>query len=185
MDGRTADQGSTGPDDGHREDPAGPPEDPASPPEAPAGPDPGPQQPSSDTTTIFFATVDTEVDDAPEARPGRLSGDQLRSIDALPARSALLLVQSGANAGARFLLDAEVTTAGRHPTNDIFLDDVTVSRKHAEFVRVASSFVVRDAGSLNGTYVNRDRVESRELSAGDEVQIGKYRLTFHPHRLPS
>ncbi len=168
MDERTADQGRTGGDE--RRDAA----DPAAPAQ-----DAGNRRPSSDTTTIFFASIDAEVDDA---APPRLSGEDLRSIESLPARSALLLVERGANAGARFLLDAELTTVGRHPTNDIFLDDVTVSRKHADFVRGATSFVVRDAGSLNGTYVNGDRVESRDLSAGDEVQVGKYRLTFHPYR---
>src|SRR5690606_2642650 len=93
---------------------------------------------------------------------------------------ALLIVQRGPNAGARFLLDAERTTAGRSPDADIFLDDVTVSRRHAEFVRELDDFVVHDVGSLNGTYVNRDRIERAVLRAGDEVQIGKYRLTFHP-----
>ncbi|WP_092864981.1 FHA domain-containing protein [Quadrisphaera sp. DSM 44207] len=111
-----------------------------------------------------------------------LSTDEQRSIDALPEGSALLVVQRGPNAGARFLLDADRTTAGRGPSSDIFLDDVTVSRKHAEFVRDGEAFRVRDVGSLNGTYVNRDRVDDVVLHAGDEVQIGKYRLTFHPYR---
>lgn len=132
----------------------------------------------STDTTMSFSAVGADV----ESTEGRLSGDEVRSIEALPPRSALLLVQTGANAGARFLLDAERTTVGRHPGNDIFLDDVTVSRQHAEFVRGADAFLVRDAGSLNGTYVNRDRVDEKPLNAGDEVQIGKYRLTFHPHR---
>ena len=90
-------------------------------------------------------------------------------------------MRRGPNAGSRFLLDAERTTAGRHPDSDIFLDDVTVSRQHAEFLRrgrAASS--VRDVGSLNGTYVNRDRIDEAVLRGGDEVQIGKYRLVFHP-----
>ncbi len=94
----------------------------------------------------------------------------------------MLVVQRGPNAGARFLLDAERTTAGRRPESDIFLDDVTVSRKHAEFVRRDGQFVVRDVGSLNGTYVDRDRIEEAVLKDGDEVQIGKYRLVFHPSR---
>ena len=138
----------------------------------------GERRDSSDTTMSFAAlSGDVEAGSA-----GGLTGDELRSIDALPPHSALLLVQTGANAGARFLLDAERTTVGRHPSNDIFLDDVTVSRKHAEFVRGVGSFIVRDAGSLNGTYVNRERVDEKTLSTGDEVQIGKYRLTYHPHR---
>ncbi|WP_108717403.1 FHA domain-containing protein [Miniimonas sp. S16] len=102
------------------------------------------------------------------------------AIDALPPSSALLVVQHGPNTGARFLLDADVTSAGRDTRSEIFLDDVTVSRRHAEFRRTSDGFDVRDVGSLNGTYVNRVRIESLELRAGDEVQIGKYRLTFHP-----
>ena len=94
------------------------------------------------------------------------------------AGTALLVVKRGPNAGSRFLLDADVTTAGRHPESDIFLDDVTVSRRHAEFVRDGSSFLVRDVGSLNGTYLDRERIESVGLAGGDEVQIGKYRLVF-------
>jgi pSer/pThr/pTyr-binding forkhead associated (FHA) protein len=84
----------------------------------------------------------------------------------------------GPNAGSRFRLDGELTTAGRHPDSDIFLDDVTVSRRHAEFYRHGARFTVRDVGSLNGTYVNRERIEEAELAGGDEVQIGKFRLLF-------
>ena len=100
------------------------------------------------------------------------------AVESLPAGSALLVVKRGPNAGSRFLLDADTTTAGRHPESDIFLDDVTVSRRHAEFVREGSGFVVRDVGSLNGTYLNRERIEAASLAGGDEVQIGKYRLVF-------
>jgi pSer/pThr/pTyr-binding forkhead associated (FHA) protein len=88
------------------------------------------------------------------------------------------VVQRGPNAGSRFLLDQEVTTAGRHPDSDIFLDDVTVSRKHATFTRTPGGYVLADAGSLNGTYLNRERIESAPLGNGDEVQIGKFRLLF-------
>lgn len=112
--------------------------------------------------------------------PAGLSTEDQAAVAALPPTSALLVVQRGPSAGARFLLDAERTVAGRSPNADIFLDDVTVSRKHAEFVRELDDFVVRDIGSLNGTYVNRTRIESAVLRPGDEVQIGKYRLTFHP-----
>ena len=87
-------------------------------------------------------------------------------------------MQRGPGAGSRFLLDLDVVQAGRHPDSEIFLDDVTVSRRHAEFHRSGTSFSVRDAGSLNGTYVNRDRIDSVGLRDGDEVQIGKYRLVF-------
>jgi len=100
------------------------------------------------------------------------------SLGALPEGSALLLVMRGPNAGSRFRLDGALTTAGRHPDSDIFLDDVTVSRRHAEFYRQSAFFTVRDVGSLNGTYVNRERIEEAQLTGGDEVQIGKFRLLF-------
>jgi len=76
------------------------------------------------------------------------------------------------------LLDRDVTTAGRHPDSDIFLDDVTVSRRHAEFRKKDGGYSVTDVGSLNGTYVNREPTDSISLSNGDEVQIGKFRLVF-------
>jgi pSer/pThr/pTyr-binding forkhead associated (FHA) protein len=98
----------------------------------------------------------------------------------LPPGSALLVVRRGPNSGSRFLLDSATTTAGRHPSSDIFLDDVTVSRRHAEFVKVEHGFAVRDVGSLNGTYVNRKRIDEATLAGGDEVQVGKYRLVFYP-----
>ena len=100
------------------------------------------------------------------------------AVDALPVGHALLVVQKGPGAGSRFLLDADEVHAGRHPDSEIFLDDVTVSRQHAVFVREGDSFTVSDAGSLNGTYVNRDRIEKVLLKDSDEVQIGKYRLVF-------
>jgi pSer/pThr/pTyr-binding forkhead associated (FHA) protein len=131
----------------------------------------------------FGAFEPVEVE--PQASVG-LSPDEVVAVQALPPTSALLVMQRGPSAGARFLLDADRTMAGRSTAADIFLDDVTVSRKHAEFVREGQHFVVRDIGSLNGTYVNRERIEQTVLRAGDEVQIGKYRLTFHPspHRAP-
>src|SRR5580658_7420241 len=100
------------------------------------------------------------------------------SFGALPEGSALLIVMRGPNAGSRFRLEADLTTAGRHPDSDIFLDDVTVSRRHAEFYRHGGRFTVRDVGSLNGTYVNGARIEEAELAGGAEVQIGKFRLQF-------
>ncbi|HZR52233.1 MAG TPA: FHA domain-containing protein [Streptosporangiaceae bacterium] len=100
------------------------------------------------------------------------------SLASLPAGTALLLVKRGPNAGASFRLDNDLTTAGRHPDSDIFLDDVTVSRRHVEFYRENGRFTVRDVGSLNGTYVNGSRIEEAELTGGDEVQIGKFRLQF-------
>ncbi len=100
------------------------------------------------------------------------------TVAALPPGTALLAVLRGPNAGSRFLLDSDLTLVGRHPDSDIFLDDVTVSRRHAEFYRHGSTFTVRDVGSLNGTYVNRERIEEVILQAGDEVQVGKFRLVF-------
>jgi pSer/pThr/pTyr-binding forkhead associated (FHA) protein len=111
-----------------------------------------------------------------------LSRDEQLAIEALPIRSALLIVKRGANAGARFLLDQDVTTVGRHPNADIFLDDVTVSRRHAEFLREGSEFTVRDLASLNGTYFDGQRIEQVVLTDGAEVQIGKFRLTFFASR---
>lgn len=128
------------------------------------------------TSTMILGAID-DVVEASEAGGG---GDPegTRIAESLPPGSALLVVRRGPNAGSRFLLDTDVTTAGRHPESDIFLDDVTVSRRHAEFRREAGVFVVRDVGSLNGTYVNRERVESATLANGDEVQVGKFRLVF-------
>lgn len=92
--------------------------------------------------------------------------------------TGMLVVKRGPNAGSRFGLEPAVTRAGRHPESDIFLDDITVSRRHAEFARVGDGYVVRDVGSLNGTYLNRERIEESPLSSGDEVQIGKFKLVF-------
>ncbi|WP_306740237.1 FHA domain-containing protein [Arthrobacter sp. B0490] len=111
-----------------------------------------------------------------------LTREEQASVAALPAGSALLIAHSGPNAGARFLLDEDITKAGRHPNADIFLDDVTVSRQHAEFRRTPHGFIVVDTRSLNGTYVNNDRVDSVTLRNGNEVQIGKFRLTFYAAR---
>jgi pSer/pThr/pTyr-binding forkhead associated (FHA) protein len=108
-----------------------------------------------------------------------LDQEELAAVAALPAGSALLIVKRGPSDGSRFLLDVDVTTAGRHPNAEIFLDDVTVSRKHAEFRRDASGFTVTDLASLNGTYLNGERVDSSKLTDGDEVQVGKFKLTFY------
>lgn len=108
-----------------------------------------------------------------------LDPQELAAISALPSGSALLVVKRGAADGSRFLLDTDLSKAGRHPNADVFLDDVTVSRKHAEFSRQGKSFEVRDLASLNGTYLNGVRIDSAALSNGDEVQIGKFKLTFY------
>ncbi len=92
----------------------------------------------------------------------------------------MLHVLRGPNAGSTYLLDQPKTSIGRHPESSIFLDDITVSRRHSSVDRVGDgSFTIRDADSLNGTYVNRERVESRELADGDEVQVGRFHLVFH------
>jgi pSer/pThr/pTyr-binding forkhead associated (FHA) protein len=116
--------------------------------------------------------------DKVETSDRQLNAVDAAAVDALPAGHALLVVQRGPGSGSRFLLDADVVNAGRHPDSEIFLDDVTVSRRHAEFHRTGDSFTVSDVGSLNGTYVNRDRIDRVQLKDGDEVQIGKYRLVF-------
>lgn len=111
-----------------------------------------------------------------------LSRDEQLAIEALPSGNALLIVKRGPNAGARFLLDQDVTTVGRHPNADIFLDDVTVSRRHAEFLRDGKRFTVRDLASLNGTYFEGQRIDEVQVTDGSEVQIGKFRLTFFASR---
>ena len=98
------------------------------------------------------------------------------TLEELPTGSALLVVTRGPNAGARFLLDRDFMAAGRHPDSDIFLDNITVSRRHAEFRRENGKFRIVDAGSLNGTYINRQPVDSAVLANRDEIQIGKFRL---------
>ncbi|MDV3221271.1 FHA domain-containing protein [Intrasporangium sp.] len=108
-----------------------------------------------------------------------LSPEDQATIEALRPGTALLIVLRGPNTGARFLLDDVEVSAGRHPDSDIFLDDVTVSRKHAVFIGSDAGYIVRDAGSLNGTYVNRERIEETRLQTGDEVQIGKFRLVYY------
>ncbi len=98
--------------------------------------------------------------------------------DDVPAGQGVLVVKRGPNAGSRFVLEGSAVTAGRSPDSDIFLDDVTVSRRHASFVPAGASYEVRDVGSLNGTYLNRERIDAATLANGDEVQIGKFRLVF-------
>ena len=139
----------------------------------------------ADSTTTFalpshHAEVPGPAEHEPPADDTRegLDDEARAAVEALPTGSAMLVVQRGPNAGSRFLLDADLVTAGRHPDSDVFLDDVTVSRRHAEFRRSGDGFVVRDVGSLNGTYVNRDRVDEVTLTNGDEVQVGKYRLIY-------
>ncbi|MEW2167640.1 FHA domain-containing protein [Streptomyces sp. NPDC007084] len=141
----------------------------------------GAERPSETTSTISISGIEAYDAEVTGQTPSpMLSPEAQAAVDALPLGSALLVVRRGPNSGSRFLLDGDLTTAGRHPQSDIFLDDVTVSRRHVEFRRVADgSFTVADVGSLNGTYVNRERIDQVALSNGDEVQIGKYRLVFY------
>ena len=131
-----------------------------------------------ETTSMIFTGVEP-----PEAEPFDPSAVDAVAVDTLPPNTALLVVRRGPNEGSRFLLDSELTEVGRRPDSDIFLDDVTVSRRHAEFYRQGGRFAVRDVGSLNGTYVNRERIEEVALNGGDEVQIGKFRMVFLQGRL--
>ena len=147
-------------------------------PEAPGGSQGAVQgeTPGETTATITFGAPAQEAVEHREERS--LNDSDAAAVDALPSGSALLVVQRGPSAGSRFLLDTEVVSAGRHPDSEIFLDDVTVSRRHAEFRRTPDGFSVADVGSLNGTYVNRDRIDEVVLHGGDEVQIGKFRLVY-------
>jgi pSer/pThr/pTyr-binding forkhead associated (FHA) protein len=131
-------------------------------------------EPSGEST----ATISITPADKSETSDRQLNPVDAAAVDALPTGHALLVVQRGPGSGSRFLLDQDVIAAGRHPESEIFLDDVTVSRRHAEFHRQGDSFTVSDVGSLNGTYVNRDRIDRVRLNDGDEVQIGKFRLVF-------
>jgi hypothetical protein len=129
-----------------------------------------PPRPGETTSTLSLNREDPDYGDDLYA--------DAAAVAQLPVGSAVLLVLRGPNAGSTFRLDGDLTTAGRHPDSDIFLDDVTVSRRHAEFYRESGRFTVRDVGSLNGTYVNGSRIEETELAGDDEVQIGKFRLKF-------
>ena len=128
-----------------------------------------------DDRTATFTLPDAE---AAEEETGMAPAD-------LPEGVGMLLITRGPGAGSRFVLDRPVVSAGRHPDSDIFLDDITVSRRHAEIVQEADAYVVRDVGSLNGTYLNRERIEDAPIGHGDELQIGKYRLVFFSGGVPA
>ncbi len=125
---------------------------------------------SAPDTSVSVGPVD-ELGDAGEveAHVGLLE---------LPRGVGMLVVKRGTDEGVRFAIQEPIVQAGRHPESDIFLDDITVSRRHAEFVTRDQQTTVRDVGSLNGTYVNRARIEEARLSSGDEVQIGKFKLLY-------
>jgi hypothetical protein len=124
---------------------------------------------ADEPTTITFQPID----------PSEGTEEQVVSVPDLPDGAGILWVKRGPNAGSKYALDKDTVLAGRHPDSDIFLDDITVSRRHAEFRRTADGYVVKDVGSLNGTYLNRDRIDDEATIAnGDEVQIGKFKLVF-------
>jgi hypothetical protein len=129
-----------------------------------------PREADPATTTIKFTPVEAA---------GEVGEEEVSvNVSDVPPDAGVLVVKRGPNAGSRYLLAAELTTLGRHPDSDIFLDDVTVSRRHAEVTRTGGTFTVRDVDSLNGTYLNRERIEEAVLRSGDELQIGKFRLVF-------
>ncbi len=122
-------------------------------------------------TTVAFVPVD-DHGESPDEEP-------TVTVVEVPHGTPTLVVKRGPTVGSSYLLKSQVTRAGRHPESDIFLDDITVSRRHAEFTRGADGrMTVKDVGSLNGTYVNRERIEEHVLAAGDEVQIGKFKLVY-------
>lgn len=123
---------------------------------------------SADTTITFMpGELEADLDEEIHISPDELAGGR-----------GVLVVKRGPNAGSKFFIDADATEIGRHPDSDIFLDDITVSRRHAQIKRSGTSFSLQDVGSLNGTYVNKERVEEGPLHAGDEIQIGKFKLVF-------
>jgi len=129
-----------------------------------------PLDPSRDDRTITFHPADPATDTPAE--------DVEVEVGDVPPGLGLLVGGRGADAPLRFALSAGTTRVGRHPDSDIFLDDITVSRRHAEIDRRGDGYVLRDVGSLNGTYLNRERIDEAPLRNGDEVQIGKFKLVF-------
>ena len=125
--------------------------------------------PSDTTITFMPGELEADLDEEVHISPEELEGGR-----------GVLIVRRGPNAGSKFFLEGEATVIGRHPDSDIFLDDITVSRRHAEIRKDAMQgpFKLHDVGSLNGTYVNRERVEEADLRSGDEIQIGKFKLVF-------
>ena len=132
------------------------------------------EHPDSSDTTVSTITL------APVEASGEVGEEEITvAVDDLPPEMGMLVVKRGPNAGSRFVLGPGTTTVGRHPDSDIFLDDVTVSRRHAEISQEGRDFAVTDVGSLNGTYLNRERIDQKTLMhSGDEVQIGKFKLVF-------
>ena len=130
---------------------------------------------AGETTIIGMPAIQIPVTTSGE-RP--LTQEDLQTISRLADDTALLIATRGALSGSRYLLDEDEVTVGRDARADILLDDSTVSRQHAVFRRENGAYTVIDAGSLNGTYVNRQRVDKATLKNGDEIMIGKFRLIY-------
>lgn len=136
--------------------------------------------PSAGETTIIGLPAITVPVTSTGDRP--LTKEDLNTIMRLADGTALLISTRGAASGSRYLLDEDEITVGRDPSSDILLDDSTVSRTHAVFRRINGNYSVIDTGSLNGTYVNRQRVDSQELKNGDEIILGKFRLVYFTNK---
>lgn len=130
---------------------------------------------AGETTIIGLPAIQFPVTSSGD-RP--FTQEDMETITRLADNTALLISTRGALSGSRYLLDEDTVTVGRDPRSDILLDDSTVSRSHAVFRRVPGGYMVQDVGSLNGTYVNRQRVDEAVLRNGDEIMIGKYRLVY-------
>ncbi len=120
-------------------------------------------------TTVGLPAVESEVEEEVEVS---------LPIELPEEGGAILMIKKGPDAGMRFVINRDIVSIGRHPESDIFLDDITVSRRHAEIRREGSAYSLLDTGSLNGTYLNHERIEASPLGDGDELQIGKFRLLF-------
>jgi pSer/pThr/pTyr-binding forkhead associated (FHA) protein len=130
---------------------------------------------AGETTSIGLPAISVPITSSAD-RP--LSEQDFATISKLDDKSALLISTRGSSSGSRYLLDEDEITVGRDTRADILLDDATVSRQHAVFRRVDHHYVIEDAGSLNGTYVNMERVDSSALKNGDSIMIGKFRMLF-------
>lgn len=125
-----------------------------------------------DDRTINLTRIDP-LQDAPGTED-----DIVVQVGDLPVETGVLIVRAGEQAGDRFDLVNDLTRLGRHPDSEISLDDITVSRRHVDVERTEEGYVASDAGSLNGTYVNQERIDRTLLKHGDELQVGKFRLVF-------
>jgi pSer/pThr/pTyr-binding forkhead associated (FHA) protein len=108
----------------------------------------------------------------------RDSTGELQAIADLEEGTGLVIVSRGPNEGSTYLVDEDSVSVGRHPDSNIFLDDITVSRRHSVIERAGQEFRIRDVGSLNGTYVNHDRIDHKGIADGDEIQVGRFVLIF-------